>query len=142
MNIKIKLDHPDAIAPSYATDGAAGMDLYSIESITIPSKWTHLANTGVSIEIPQGYEGQIRPRSGLAAKMGLTVLNSPGTIDSDYRGEIRVLLINHGLSSAYISKGDRIAQIVFAKHERVNLIQADVLDETTRNTGGFGSTGK
>jgi dUTP pyrophosphatase len=100
-----------------------------------------LVPTGLFLEIPEGYEGQVRPRSGLAAKDGITVLNSPGTIDSDYRGEVKVILINHGEVTKYFKPGDRIAQLVFCKVERAELIEVETLTDTERGTGGFGHTG-
>jgi dUTP pyrophosphatase len=151
--------HPDAVLPAYQTDGAAGMDLSAIEDATIPpasgrkvQMTDHvdfrgfprtLIGTGIALTIPPGYEGQIRPRSGLAVKHGITVLNSPGTIDADYRGEIKVLLINLGQEAVTIQRGDRIAQLVIAPVARAAL--ADIgdreLSATVRGVGGFGSTG-
>lgn len=127
--------------PSYATFGASGMDLPATEEVTInPGEWTSVG-TGLYIELPPGYEGQIRPRSGLALKWGVTVLNAPGTVDSDYRGEIRVILINHGKDPFHIEVGDRIAQLVITPVARGKLHVADELSATRRGEGGFGSTG-
>jgi dUTP pyrophosphatase len=130
--------------PEYATEGSAGMDLIAnleYDFTLLPG--TRLAiPTGLYIEIPKGYEGQVRPRSGLALKHGITVLNTPGTIDSDFRGEIKVILANTGSEPVKIFPGDRIAQIIFAKHERVEFEQVEVLQESDRGFGGFGSTGK
>lgn len=159
--IPVKKLHPDAVLPSYQSDGAAGMDLCAIdqwltlagESLpvdldscneqprTLYPGQSRLFGTGIALAIPPGFEGQIRPRSGLAAKRGITVLNSPGTIDSDYRGEVKVLLINLGDEPYAIKRGDRIAQIVFAPVARAELQQVDDLDATARGSGGFGSTG-
>jgi dUTP pyrophosphatase len=127
--------------PKYQTEGAAGIDLASNEDVVIKSGTYVIVGTGLSIALPMGLEAQIRPRSGLAAKHGVTVLNSPGTIDCDYRGEIKVMLINHGADDFIIKKGDRIAQMVIAKYEQVEFIIVEELDETNRGTGGLGSTG-
>ena len=143
MQIKIinKSKHP---LPKYSTAYSAGMDLRANinEEISLLPQDRILVKTGLHLEIPQGYEAQVRPRSGLALKNGITVLNSPGTIDADYRGEVGVVLINHSKDVFYINNGDRIAQLVFAKHEQATLIQVSVLDESERSEGGFGSTGK
>lgn len=130
--------------PTYATKGSAGMDLRANlqEDVVIAPGERKLISTGLKISLPEGYEAQIRPRSGLALKKGVTVLNSPGTVDSDYIGDIGVILINHGEESLTISNGDRIAQMVIAKHETVEFEQVESLDETERGAGGFGSTGK
>ena len=138
------LDHYKGDSPPYyATPGASGVDLYaSIPNwlIILPGhRW--LISTGICIAIPDGYEGQIRPRSGLALKKGVTVLNSPGTIDSDFRGEIKVLLINHNISSFRVEPGERIAQLVFSPIIRVAWDIVDELPTTIRGDGGFGSTG-
>lgn len=142
MKVKIRHIHPQAKAPKYATEGSAGADLCAIlphETYLHPGvKYT--VPTGIAIELPEGYEAQIRPRSGLAAKHGVTVLNAPGTIDSDYRGEIKVILINHGDEAFTLNSGDRIAQMVVAKCARAEFVECD-LDETERGAGGFGSTG-
>ena len=129
--------------PSYATEGAAGMDIradISGEVILQPLE-RQLIPTGLFIELPNGFEAQIRPRSGLAVKQGITCLNTPGTIDSDYRGEIKVILINLSNSPQSIKSGDRIAQMVIAKAEKAQLIQVKQLNETLRGQGGFGHTG-
>lgn len=143
MKIKIinKSKHP---LPKYSTAYSAGMDLRANinEEISLLPQDRILVKTGLHLEIPQGYEAQVRPRSGLALKNGITVLNSPGTIDADYRGEVGVVLINHSKDVFYINNGDRIAQLVFAKHEQATLVQVSVLDESERSEGGFGSTGK
>jgi dUTP pyrophosphatase len=136
---------PDASLPSYATEDSAGLDLAACvdEPVVIPPSGFARVPTGLALTLPQGFEGQVRPRSGLAAKHGVTVLNAPGTIDADYRGEIQVLLVNHGRESFTITSGDRIAQLVVAPVARVHVeaIEAAELDETTRGAGGFGSTG-
>lgn len=129
--------------PNYETQGSAGMDLRANidEPITLGSLERSLIPTGIFIALPQGFEAQIRPRSGLAAKRGLTCLNSPGTIDADYRGEIKVILVNLSTETQTIEPDERIAQMVIAKHERVTWEEVSVLDETQRGAGGFGSTG-
>ena len=130
--------------PAYETIQSAGMDLRANidEPVTIQPKQRVLIPTGLFIALPEGYEAQIRPRSGLAAKHGITVLNSPGTIDADYRGEIKVLLINHSEEPFEIKDSERIAQLVIAAYTRVEWEETDELDETTRGAGGFGHTGK
>ena len=130
--------------PAYATAGAAGMDLRAqLEApITLPPLGRVLVPTGLFIELPQGYEAQVRPRSGLAIKHGLTVLNSPGTIDADYRGEIKVALVNLSAEPFEIQDGERIAQLVVARHEEVTWQPVEELGETERGAGGFGHTGR
>jgi len=128
--------------PAYATAGAAGMDLRAAESTTLKSGARYLMPTGLAIALPKNHEAQVRPRSGLAVKHGVTVLNAPGTIDEDYRGEIKVPLINHGAEDFVIERGDRIAQMVIALVTKVRLIEVTSLDETTRGAGGFGSSGR
>jgi dUTP pyrophosphatase len=142
MQVQIKKIHPDAVVPKYQTAGAAGVDLCSIEDVSIGEGDKALVATGLSMAIPKGWEGQVRPRSGLAAKSALTVLNSPGTIDSDYRGEVKVILINHGHGVFHVRKGDRIAQMVFALVGRADFAEVEDLESTGRGAGGFGSTGK
>jgi dUTP pyrophosphatase len=132
----------DLDLPNYATAGAAGLDLRSAESLTIKPNARALVATGISIALPLNFEAQVRPRSGLAVKYGVTVLNSPGTIDCDYRGEIKVPLINHGTEDFIITRGDRIAQMVIAPLVQVQLREVTTLVETTRGSGGFGSSGK
>lgn len=127
--------------PAYATEGAAGMDVVSAEEVTIPPGGRHPVATGLALAIPPGYEIQVRPRSGLALRHGITVPNTPGTIDSDYRGELKVLLINHGSEPFVIARGDRIAQLVLAPVVRGVWREVDELDATARGEGGFGSTG-
>ncbi len=127
--------------PAYATDGAAGMDVVSAESITIQPGARHAVATGLALAIPPGFEIQVRPRSGLALKHGISVPNAPGTIDSDYRGELKVILINHGAEPFAIQRGDRVAQLVLAPVTRASWLEVEELDETVRGEGGFGSTG-
>lgn len=128
--------------PSYETAGAAGMDLRAAEAVTLRPGARHLVATGLSIALPEGYEAQVRPRSGLAVKHGVTVLNAPGTIDCDYRGEVKVPLINHGQDDFVIARGDRIAQMVIAPVTRIAWTEVDALDDTERGAGGFGSSGR
>ena len=129
--------------PSYATEQSAGMDLRANidEPIVLKPMQRQIVKTGLFMALPPGYEAQVRPRSGLALKHGITVLNSPGTIDSDYRGEVGVLLINLGDKDFVINDGERIAQMVIAKHETVSLVLTEELDETERGAGGYGHTG-
>ena len=129
--------------PAYETEGAAGMDLRAniSEEITLKPLERAIVKTGLFIALPVGFEAQVRPRSGLAAKKGITVLNSPGTVDADYRGEIGVILVNLSKDDFVINDGERIAQLIIAKHERANWIEVEVLSETERGSGGFGSTG-
>jgi dUTP pyrophosphatase len=142
-----KLDHfGDLPLPAYETSQSAGMDLRAALPIGAPVDLLPgsraLIPTGLSIALPPGYEAQVRPRSGLALKHGITCLNSPGTIDADYRGEVGVILINHGDEAFSIARGDRIAQMVIAPITQVDWLEQDALDETARGSGGFGSTGK
>ena len=127
--------------PSYATSGSAGLDISSAEDIDIEPGERVSVGSGIHLEIPPGFEGQVRPRSGLALKHGVTLLNSPGTIDSDYRGEIRMIMINLGKEKFTVRRGDRIAQIVFAPCVQADMDEADELGETARSSVGFGSTG-
>lgn len=127
--------------PAYATGGAAGMDVVSAEDVTIAPMARHAVATGFAIAIPDGYEVQVRPRSGLALKHGITLPNTPGTIDSDYRGELKVILINLGAEPFEIRRGDRIAQLVVAPVLMGRMVEVFALDETARGAGGFGSTG-
>jgi len=142
MTINI-VNKSDNKLPGYSTDHSAGMDLraYLSESKSLKPLERALIPTGLYLELPVGYEAQVRPRSGLALKKGLTVLNTPGTIDADYRGEIGVILINLSNEEVIIESGERICQMVIAKHEHANLIQVELLNETDRGDGGFGSTG-
>jgi dUTP pyrophosphatase len=142
MNVQI-INKSKHQIPAYETEGSAGMDLRAelTESITLKSLERAIVKTGLFIALPVGFEAQVRPRSGLAAKKGITVLNSPGTVDADYRGEIGVILVNLSNEDFVINDGERIAQLVIAKHERVNWKEVEVLNETERGSGGFGSTG-
>lgn len=142
MNIRI-INSSKNILPSYETPLSAGMDLRAdVENtVTLKPFERKLIPTGLHIELPEGYEAQIRPRSGLAYKHGIGIVNSPGTIDSDYRGEIKVLLINFSDEEFEINTGDRIAQMIIAKHEKVNWQEVKVLNETERGIGGYGHTG-
>jgi dUTP pyrophosphatase len=142
MKFLIKRLHSDAVVPTYQTPGAAGADLYSVEDLEIPAGQVRMVGTGLSVETPAGFEIQVRPRSGLAAKHAVTVLNTPGTIDSDYRGEIKVILINHGQNPFPVSKGDRIAQMVIARVHQAGFEEVIELNQTLRGAGGFGSTGR
>lgn len=143
MKIKIinKSVHP---LPEYATSASAGLDLRANidEPIVLKSLERYAVPTGLFIELPIGYEAQIRPRSGLAFKNGITVLNSPGTIDADYRGEIKIIVVNLSNEPFTINNGERVAQMVIAKHEQAEWLLVEQLDDTERGTGGFGSTGK
>ena len=129
--------------PAYETIHSAGMDLRAnlVKSITLKTLERALIPTGLFLELPEGYEAQIRPRSGLAAKRGITLLNSPGTIDADYRGEIKVILVNLSNEDFIVENGERIAQMVIAKYERIEWVEAETLLDTSRGSGGFGSTG-
>lgn len=127
--------------PAYATEGASGMDVVSAEDLDLAPGQRHAVATGLALAIPPGYEIQVRPRSGLALKHGISVPNAPGTIDSDYRGELKVILINHGTESFSIRRGDRVAQLVLAPVTRGTWLEVDSLEETQRGEGGFGSTG-
>jgi dUTP pyrophosphatase len=141
--LQIRRASPDAALPEYETGGASGMDLraFTGEDIVIPPLGRAKIPTGLFMEIPPGWEGQVRPRSGLALRSGVTVLNSPGTIDSDYRGELAVILVNLGEESFRVKNGDRIAQMVISPVSRAAVAEAGTLSETPRGAGGFGSTG-
>ncbi|PSQ86628.1 MAG: dUTP diphosphatase [Bacteroidetes bacterium QS_3_64_15] len=141
-----RLPHAEGIdLPAYETSASAGMDLRAAvpvdAPVTLDPGGRALVDTGLKIALPQGYEGQVRPRSGLAHRHGVTVLNSPGTIDADYRGEVKVLLVNHGREPFAVERGMRIAQLVVAQHARVEWVRREALNETVRGPGGFGSTG-
>lgn len=142
MNIKIvnKSQHD---SPEYATSQSAGLDLRAnlTEPVTLKPLERTLVKTGLFIELPEGYEAQVRPRSGLAYKKGITVLNSPGTIDADYRGEIGVILVNLSAEEFVVENGERVAQMVIAKHEQANWVEVETLEVSERGAGGFGSTG-
>jgi dUTP pyrophosphatase len=141
-----RLPHAEGLdLPAYETAASAGMDLRAAvpddDPVTLGPGARALVDTGLKVALPRGYEGQVRPRSGLAYRHGVTVLNSPGTIDADYRGEVKVLLINHGAEAFTIERGLRIAQFVVAQHARVDWRPQETLDDTVRGAGGFGSTG-
>lgn len=142
MQIKI-VNQSNNSNPSYETSHSAGMDLRANlnEPVILQPLERAMIPTGLFIELPEGYEAQVRPRSGLAAKAGITVLNSPGTIDADYRGEIKVILVNLSAQSFVVNHGDRIAQMIIARHEKAEWITADSLNESDRGVGGFGHTG-
>ena len=142
-----RLPHAEGLPlPAYETTGSAGMDLRAAlpeaEPLTLAPGARALVKTGLKIALEPGYEAQVRPRSGLALKHGITCLNSPGTVDSDYRGEVGVILINHGQEPFVIQRGERIAQMVIARYEQATMVEVEALDETARGAGGFGSTGR
>ena len=142
MTLKFKRIHPDAVLPAYAHPSDAGMDIRSVADLVIPAGKRALVPTGLVMLLPPMYEAQVRPRSGLALKSGVTVLNTPGTIDSGYRGEVGVILANFGDDDFTVKKGDKIAQLVIAPVTQPEIVETDVVDETDRGAGGFGSTGK
>ena len=143
VTVRIKRDETarDLPLPSYATPGAAGLDIRAAEDVDIEPGDRAAVGTGMRLEIPEGFEGQVRPRSGIALKHGVTLLNSPGTVDSDYRGEVRVIMINLGNEKFSVRRGDRIGQIVFAPCARAKIEETGELSGTSRSSGGFGSTG-
>ena len=141
MILRFKKVHPEAVLPAYAHASDAGMDVRSVEDVVIPPGGRALVHTGLVMLLPPGYEAQVRPRSGLALKHGVTVLNTPGTIDSGYRGEVGVILANFGSEGFAVAKGDKIAQIVVAPVTQAAIEEAYEIDETDRGAGGFGSTG-
>nr|UWI49001.1 dUTP diphosphatase [Clostridioides difficile] len=140
-NLKVKKLNDDAIIPNFAHKGDAGMDLYSIEEVVIPSGETKLIKTGICIELPAMTEAQVRPRSGLALKHSITVLNTPGTIDEGYRGELKIILINHGKNDFKVEKHMKIAQMVVKPIYEINIEEVQELSDSERGKGGFGSTG-
>ena len=143
IQVKVKKLHPKAIVPVYMTEHAAGMDLCTVIDTPVvlaPGERT-LLPTGLAMEIPPGFEGQVRPRSGLALKKGIALVNSPGTIDADYRGEIGIIIINHGVDPVKFLPGDRIAQLIIAPVTQAALVEVDELNDSTRSSGGFGHTG-
>lgn len=142
MKIKIKKLDSNAIIPKYQTEEAAGFDLHSVESFTLKPRERKAVKTGLAMEIDKGYELQVRGRSGLALKHGISLVNAPGTVDSDYRGEIMAILINHGNDDFQVSIGDRIAQAVLKEVIQAKIIEVDELGDSDRGAGGFGSTGK
>ena len=141
MTLRFRKTHPDAVLPSYAHPSDAGMDVRSVEDLTIAPGKRALVHTGLVMLLPPMYEAQVRPRSGLALKSGITVLNTPGTIDSGYRGEVGVILANFGEADFQVKKGDKIAQIVIAPVTQPEIVETSEVDETDRGSGGFGSTG-
>jgi len=144
VKVLIKKLDPEIKLPEYKTDGASGMDLVAFikESLTIKPRTSSLIPTGISVAFSENYEIQIRPRSGLAAKNNISVLNTPGTVDSDYRGEIKIIIYNHGNNDFIVNNGDRIAQMILAPVVKIELEETDNLPETVRGKDGFGSTGK
>ena len=141
MELRVRRINPEAIIPAYAHPGDAGLDLHASEDVALDPGVARLVPTGVAIELPEATEAQVRPRSGLALKHSVTVLNTPGTIDEGYRGEVGVVLINHGPATFQVTRGMRIAQLVVQKRWTVQVVEVDGLTDTTRGTGGFGSTG-
>jgi dUTP pyrophosphatase len=143
IKVKVKKLHPQAVVPAYMTEHAAGMDLCTVieEPVKLAPGERILLPTGLAIEIPSGYEGQVRPRSGLALKKGISLVNSPGTIDADYRGEIGIIVINHGTGPVEFLPGDRIAQLIIAPVIQATLVEVDELEDSDRSSGGFGHTG-
>ena len=141
MMLRFKRIHPDAVLPSYAHPSDAGMDVRSVDDLVIPPGKRALVHTGLVMLLPPMYEAQVRPRSGLALKCGVTVLNTPGTIDSGYRGEVGVILANFGDADFQVKKGDKIAQIVVAPVTQPEIMETYTIDDTDRGAGGFGSTG-
>jgi len=143
IQVKIKKLHPQAVIPAYMTEHAAGLDLCTVIEAPVvlaPGERT-LLPTGLAMEIPPGFEGQVRPRSGLALKKGISLVNSPGTIDADYRGEIGIIIINHGAEPVEFLPGDRVAQLIIAPVTQAILVEADELNDSVRSSGGFGHTG-
>ncbi len=141
IKVKIKKIKDNAIVPKYAHAGDAGVDLYSTEDYVLKPGERCLVSTGIKIAVPEGYEAQVRPKSGLALNHGISVCNTPGTIDAGYRGEVGVIVINHGNEAHNIEKGKKIAQMIFNKVEEAEFEEVEELDDTTRGEGGFGSTG-
>lgn len=138
-----RLDHnPDLPLPSRATEGAAGYDVRAAEAVVLEPGGAQAVSTGLVVELPSGIEAQVRPRSGLALREGVVVPNSPGTIDPDFRGELKVILMNLSSQPVAIARGDRVAQLVFARFERPTVVETDAVEETDRGEGGFGSTGR
>jgi len=141
IKVKIKKIKDNAILPKYAHEGDAGVDLYSTEDYTLKPGERTLVSTGIKIAVPQGYEAQVRPKSGLALNHGISICNTPGTIDAGYRGEVGVIAINHSNEEFKIEKGKKVAQMIFNKVEQAEFEEVDELESTTRGEGGFGSTG-
>lgn len=143
IEVKVKKLHPSAVVPNYMTEHAAGMDLCTVvdEPVVLAPGERTLLPTGLAMEIPPGFEGQVRPRSGLALKQGISLVNSPGTIDADYRGEIGIIVINHGTAPVEFKAGDRVAQLIIAPVTQASLMEVEELNDTHRSSGGFGHTG-
>ena len=141
MNLKVKKLNPAATLPSYAREGDAGLDLFAVKAMVIGPGESALVPTGIAIELPSGTEAQVRPRSGLALKHAITVLNTPGTVDEGYRGEVGVILINHGATAFSVEAGMKIAQMVVSPRIHVAVVEVPELSDTQRGAGGFGSTG-
>jgi len=141
MQLKVKKLNPDATLPSYAREGDAGLDLFAVKAVVIQAGTSTLVPTGIAIELPSGTEAQVRPRSGLALKHAITVLNTPGTVDEGYRGEVGVILINHGTTAFHVTPGMKIAQMVVSPRIQVAVVEVAELSDTQRGAGGFGSTG-
>jgi dUTP pyrophosphatase len=141
MQLKVKRLDPAAVVPSYARPGDAGLDLFAVRALTLGPGESALVPTGIAIELPPGTEGQVRPRSGLALKFAITVLNTPGTVDEGYRGEVGVILINHGHTPFVVDAGMKIAQLVVSPRIQVDVSEVPELSDTQRGAGGFGSTG-
>ena len=141
MTVAFRRIHPDAVLPAYAHEDDAGMDVHSVEDLVIPPGGRALVHTGLVMQLPPDAEAQVRPRSGLALKYGVTVLNTPGTIDAGYRGEVGVILANFGSADFAVKKGDRVAQLVIAPVTRAAVVEVDEVASTDRGGGGFGSTG-
>ena len=141
IKIKIKKINPEAIIPHYSHEGDAGMDVYSVEDSVIKFNERKSISTGLAFEVPRGFEIQVRPKSGLALNNGITILNTPGTLDSGYRGELKVIIFNTSNQSYQVKKGEKIAQIVLARYEEAEIEETNELSQTKRAEGGFGSTG-
>ncbi|MFO7779888.1 MAG: dUTP diphosphatase [Nitriliruptoraceae bacterium] len=141
IEVAVRRLRPDAVLPSYAHPGDAGLDLTAVEPVTLEPGGRTAVPTGLAVAIPMGWVGLVHPRSGLARRHGLTVANAPGTIDAGYRGEVRVLLINLGAETVHLPAGERVAQLLLQRVGRAHVVEVDDLDETARGTGGFGSTG-
>jgi dUTP pyrophosphatase len=142
MHLHVKRLDDRAMMPSYAHGGDAGLDLFSVEAAVIAPGASRLVRTGIAVALPEGTEAQVRPRSGLALRHGVTVLNNPGTIDEGYRGEVGIILINHGRADFAVEPGMKIAQLVVSPRLQVDVVEVDSLEETARGVGGFGSTGR
>ena len=141
MQMRVRRLRPSATLPNYAHSGDAGLDLYAADSLVVPPRGARVVPTGIAVELPVGTEGAVRPRSGLAVQWTVTVLNSPGTIDEGYRGEVGVVLINHGSRDFHVKCGMRIAQLVIHRRLEVDVVEVESLGRTERDEGGFGSTG-